>query len=78
MVVKLGMAVIHFDIDPKRSVLMVDAWMRMAWNDNHLIWDPAEFEGLTQLHFGEHELWRPDIQLYNRLLDFTLTRDDDF
>ena len=61
------MAVIHFDIDEKRSILSVDAWMRMAWNDNHLKWDPAEFEGLTQMHFGEHELWRPDIQLYNRL-----------
>jgi hypothetical protein len=60
------MAVIHFDIDERRSVLSVDAWMRMAWNDNHLKWDPAEFDGLKQIHFGEHEIWRPDIQLYNR------------
>jgi hypothetical protein len=66
VVVKLGMAVIHFDVDEKRSILSVDAWMRMAWNDNHLNWDPAEFEGLTQMHFGEHEIWKPDIQLYNR------------
>jgi hypothetical protein len=66
VVVQLGMAVIHFDIDERRSVLSVDAWMRMAWNDNHLKWDPAEFDGLKQIHFGEHEIWRPDIQLYNR------------
>ena len=66
MVVKLGMAVIHFDVDERRSILSVDAWMRMAWTDDHLKWDPDEFDGLKQIHFGDHELWKPDIQLYNR------------
>ena len=53
--------------------------MRMNWTDQNLVWDPADYDGLTQvpsrdtgpgstdfqIHFGPEELWRPDIHLYN-------------
>ena len=64
--VDLGMAIIHLDLDELRSVMTVDAWMRLSWVDQYLTWDPEDFGGLTQVHFGADELWRPDIFLYNR------------
>jgi len=65
VLVSLGMAVIHYDIDEARSVFLVDAWMRMSWHDDHMKWDPSEFGGLKQIHMGSQEIWRPDILLYN-------------
>ena len=63
--VKLGMALLHIDIDEAASTMTVDAWIRMIWNDEHLSWDKKEFN-VSQLHFSDEELWRPDIMLYNK------------
>jgi len=63
--VDLGMALIHLDLDEKVSVLEVDGWMRLNWTDQYLVWDPTQHGGLKQIHFGQSEIWKPDIQLYN-------------
>ena len=63
--VSLGMALIHIDIDVKKSLLTADAWMRMAWNDPNLKWDTNIFENVSLIHFGSDEIWKPDILLYN-------------
>jgi len=63
--VHLGMALIHVDFDEKKSLITVDGWMRMTWNDPNLAWNPDDFENVTQMHFGSNELWKPDILLYN-------------
>jgi len=63
--VDLGMALIHLDLDERKSVLEVDGWMRLNWTDEYLKWDPVQYNNLTQIHFGSEEIWRPDIQLYN-------------
>ena len=34
--VQLGMALIHVDMDEKKSLITVDSWMRMAWKDSKL------------------------------------------
>merc|ERR1719150_2766268 len=39
--------------------------MRLNWTDQYLSWDPNDFGGLKQIHFGQSEIWKPDIQLYN-------------
>ena len=64
--VQLGMALLHIDIDELTSVLTVDAWIRMLWTDEHLKWNKSEFNNVSQMHFGEDELWTPDIKLYNK------------
>ncbi len=56
---------IHAEVDEKSSTISVDAWLRLAWTDEHLQWNPDEYGGLKQVHFGAWEIWRPDIQLYN-------------
>ena len=37
----LTCSVLHF--------IQVDAWMRMNWTDQNLVWDPADYDGLTQV-----------------------------
>ena len=59
------MALLHIDIDETESTMTVDAWIRMIWKDEHLSWDKKEFN-VSQLHFSDEELWKPDIMLYNK------------
>ncbi len=61
--VGVGLAVIHVDLDERASTMSVDAWMRLAWKDEHLVWAPGDYGGLETAHFGADELWRPDIQV---------------
>ena len=53
-------------MDEKKSIITVDSWMRMGWNDSALVWDPNEFDKVETMHFESHELWKPDILLYNK------------
>ena len=53
------------DLDARKSVLELDAWMRFKWNDDYLTWDPSDYGGLDQVHLKQGDLWKPDIHLYN-------------
>lgn len=35
------------------------------WNDPKLQWNPADYGNLSVLHVGDHEIWQPDVLLYN-------------
>ena len=59
------MAIMHYDVDEMSSVFSVDAWMRLTWRDDKMVWNKSDFGDLKQIHFASHELWRPDIYLYN-------------
>ena len=54
------------DMDEKKSIITVDSWMRMGWNDSALVWDPDKSDGVLTMHFESDELWKPDILLYNK------------
>ncbi|KAK3874022.1 hypothetical protein Pcinc_020997 [Petrolisthes cinctipes] len=47
------------------QVLHVNMWIFMVWHDTRLAWDPKDYGGLEMLHFGEDEIWKPDITVYN-------------
>ncbi|XP_050510436.1 acetylcholine receptor subunit alpha-L1-like [Diabrotica virgifera virgifera] len=63
--VKFGMGIRHLEFNELKSSLTVYAWLRMTWNDEKLKWDPEAYGNLSVLHLAEHELWQPDIYLYN-------------
>ncbi|WKY09166.1 hypothetical protein Q1695_001935 [Nippostrongylus brasiliensis] len=37
----------------------------MMWTDNSLVWNPAQYEGLDNIHVYEKHLWTPDVTVYN-------------
>jgi hypothetical protein len=37
-----------------------------TWEDEKLKWNESEYGGLSVLHVAEHEIWQPDIVLFNR------------
>ena len=64
--VKVGMSVIHADIDEKNRVLVTDVYMRLKWIDKDLVWDKQKFGNVSQLRVNHEDIWKPDIVLYNR------------
>ena len=60
-------------LSTKESKMRIKVWLRMAWQDDRLIWNKDEFGGVDQLHVraqGIFEsdntgIWLPDIIPYN-------------
>ncbi|XP_074030506.1 nicotinic acetylcholine receptor alpha 10 subunit isoform X1 [Leptinotarsa decemlineata] len=63
--VRLGMSIKHIEVNELKSSLTVYCWLRLVWNDEKLKWNPEEYGNLSVLHLAEHEVWQPDIYLYN-------------
>uniref|UniRef100_A0A8D0DGG3 Cholinergic receptor nicotinic alpha 3 subunit n=1 Tax=Salvator merianae TaxID=96440 RepID=A0A8D0DGG3_SALMN len=40
-------------------------WLRHIWNDYKLRWDPDQYGGVRFIRVPSHEIWKPDIVLYN-------------
>ncbi len=37
------------DVDEQNQILEINAWLSYAWNDYKLAWDPADYDGLTDV-----------------------------
>lgn len=48
-----------------------DALYLQEWQDERLIWDPNEYNGLETLRMPCDKIWLPDIVLYNRYMLFS-------
>lgn len=35
------------------------------WNDEKLRWNESDYGNLTRIALAQHEIWQPDISLYN-------------
>ncbi|XP_033226542.1 acetylcholine receptor subunit alpha-type acr-16-like isoform X2 [Belonocnema kinseyi] len=64
-VVTLDIEIHHVSLDDMKSVLSVHCFLKMAWKDEKLKWNASEYGGLRQAHLGIHEVWQPDVVLYN-------------
>ncbi|XP_059471253.1 neuronal acetylcholine receptor subunit alpha-10-like [Neocloeon triangulifer] len=64
-VVTIDLNLKHIDLDEMSSILTVYAWAKMLWNDDKLKWNASDYENLETLHLADHEVWQPDITLYN-------------
>ncbi|XP_043277948.1 neuronal acetylcholine receptor subunit beta-3-like [Venturia canescens] len=64
-VVDFDIRILEVAVDDSKSSMDVQCWIKMAWTDDKLKWNPTDYGGLDQLHVGNHEVWQPDIILYN-------------
>ncbi|XP_046663742.1 acetylcholine receptor subunit alpha-like 2 isoform X2 [Homalodisca vitripennis] len=55
----------HIEVDEIRSLMVVNAWCSFIWVDEKLKWNESDYGGLTKIHVGDHEIWQPDVVLYN-------------
>ncbi|ODM96857.1 Acetylcholine receptor subunit alpha-type acr-16 [Orchesella cincta] len=63
--VKVNFILKGFDLDERKSIFNMHAWTVLVWEDGHLKWDPKSYGNITRVHFAAHELWQPDLTVYN-------------
>ena len=64
--VKVGISIIHLDVDEKNRILVTEGWIRMKWVDKDLVWDPANFGNVSVVRVDYNKVWTPDLVLFNR------------
>jgi hypothetical protein len=52
---------VHPDLGPTNFFYL------QTWNDVNAKWDPAQYDGISDVRLPSDALWRPDVLLYNRL-----------
>ncbi|RLU21576.1 hypothetical protein DMN91_005949 [Ooceraea biroi] len=56
----------HFvEYQQGREIFELHTWISMIWQDEHLSWDPAQFDNIKWLTVIDYEIWTPDIVLHN-------------
>ncbi|XP_061595100.1 5-hydroxytryptamine receptor 3A [Cololabis saira] len=56
------------NVDEKNQVLTTYVWYRQSWTDEFLVWDPEDFDEVTQVSIPTANVWVPDI-LINEFVD---------
>lgn len=60
---------VHYFRRNNRHSLVVVSCTIQTWQDDKLKWDPAKYGNIQFIHVGNHEVWLPDILLYQRYID---------
>ncbi|KAH7731182.1 CRE-ACR-17 protein [Aphelenchoides avenae] len=47
------------------QILTLYCWLEEYWNDEFLVWNPDEFDGIKEIHVPADMIWRPDLLVYN-------------
>uniref|UniRef100_UPI0037E76296 5-hydroxytryptamine receptor 3B-like n=1 Tax=Semicossyphus pulcher TaxID=241346 RepID=UPI0037E76296 len=49
------------DVDGKTQSMTTSIWYRQTWTDEFLVWDPEEFDGITEISLSSDAIWIPDV-----------------
>ncbi|MEQ2221900.1 hypothetical protein ILYODFUR_020396 [Ilyodon furcidens] len=49
------------NVDGKTQTITTSIWYRQIWKDEFLVWDPEDFDGITELSLSSDAIWVPDI-----------------
>jgi len=64
--VKLGVSLHQIiNVDEKNQLMQVSLWIRQAWFNPFLTWNPSDYEDVKQININAKDVWIPDIYLYN-------------
>ncbi|KAK3106581.1 hypothetical protein FSP39_023022 [Pinctada imbricata] len=70
--VRLGLTLTQIlDLDEKNQVLTTNVWMEVEWYDEKLRWNSDDYGGTGSIRIPSHNLWVPDVVLYNSVDDYT-------
>uniref|UniRef100_A0A4W5QDW0 5-hydroxytryptamine receptor 3B n=1 Tax=Hucho hucho TaxID=62062 RepID=A0A4W5QDW0_9TELE len=48
-------------VKKNNSILTTSIWYRQIWTDEFLVWDPEEFDGITEISLSSDAIWVPDL-----------------
>ncbi|XP_033102369.1 neuronal acetylcholine receptor subunit alpha-9-like isoform X2 [Anneissia japonica] len=53
--------------DERRQFITVNGWMAMTWQDQLMVWNASEYDGVDTIKVSKKSIWTPDITLYNNV-----------
>ncbi|KAH3730744.1 hypothetical protein DPMN_056737 [Dreissena polymorpha] len=59
-----------YDVDEVMQTLKVSASLRLSWRDEHLVWNPSDYDGIQTGVYPQNSVWKPDVSLKNSVDDF--------
>ncbi|XP_037710869.1 neuronal acetylcholine receptor subunit alpha-4 [Drosophila subpulchrella] len=63
--VSLGMVINYIDIDELNGKMTTHCWLNIRWRDEQRVWQPSEYENITEITLRASEVWTPQITLFN-------------
>ncbi|XP_076355312.1 acetylcholine receptor subunit beta-like 1 [Tachypleus tridentatus] len=64
--VSFGLSFIQLiNVNEKNQIMTSNVWLQLAWNDYQLVWDEADYGGISVLRLPPDKVWKPDIVLFN-------------
>ncbi|KAE9414560.1 hypothetical protein Angca_002826, partial [Angiostrongylus cantonensis] len=58
------------------QVIVLKEWLRMFWRDEFLVWDPVEYDNISEIKVPRSLIWLPDVTRID-LLDQSQPLSDD-
>ncbi|XP_072023913.1 neuronal acetylcholine receptor subunit alpha-10-like [Amphiura filiformis] len=55
------------DFDERGQQLTINGWMKQAWSDEFLQWEPDDHNDVQNLAISASKIWIPDINLYENV-----------
>ncbi|XP_063932693.1 neuronal acetylcholine receptor subunit alpha-3-like [Zophobas morio] len=56
----------YYAYDMHDNSFTIDSWLALRWTDEHLTWNPDDYESLKRIHLSHTDIWMPDLSIYNR------------
>ncbi|XP_014226825.1 neuronal acetylcholine receptor subunit beta-3-like [Trichogramma pretiosum] len=63
--VTVGLSPKFMEFDSDKNQFILHSWMLISWKDEHLGWDPDDYDGVDSLRIESDDLWLPDISVFN-------------
>ncbi|XP_068141562.1 neuronal acetylcholine receptor subunit alpha-2 [Drosophila tropicalis] len=63
--INLGMTAHYFDVDELNGKFIMHCWLNIDWMDELFTWNASEFDNITYIQLQSHEIWKPQITLFN-------------
>ncbi|KAB0791323.1 hypothetical protein PPYR_03123 [Photinus pyralis] len=63
--VGIGLTIVYVETDELNSTFTSSMWLKLSWKDPKLVWSSQDYNGIDSLKMADHEIWQPDIYLFN-------------
>jgi len=69
VVVKVGVTLQQIlKVDEKEQTITTNIWLNFAWKDEFLSWNASQAAGIDKLRVDVKDIWVPDIEPYNAVV----------
>ncbi|CAG0884982.1 unnamed protein product [Cyprideis torosa] len=63
----VGVTILKISVDEIGHSMWMTMWLKLAFKDERLTWDPAQYGGIEELRVSSASVWIPDLALYSEV-----------